>query len=96
MIKMTKDGRVICTGKHYSQFRAVLFAVQEASCARCGTGVALSSPLEWDSSFHVHHKNGRGMGGSKRDDTLEACEGLCGKCHREEHNGSRERQIQKI
>jgi len=84
-IKVTKDGRTIRTGKDYTQFRVAVFMNQTAECARCKTWTALSSPLEWDSSFHVHHTNGRGMGGSKRDDTLEACEGLCGKCHRKEH-----------
>lgn len=86
MIGTTKDGRVIRSGRDYSQFRRDLHFLQDALCARCLRYTLLGAWLEDDNSFHVHHTNGRGMGGSKRDDTLEACEGLCGKCHREEHN----------
>lgn len=86
MIKTTKDGRTILTGKDYTRFRSRLHEQSYDLCIRCGRRALLSVPLDWDNSFHVHHKNGRGMGGSKRDDTFESCEGLCGKCHREEHN----------
>jgi len=83
MIKTTKDGRTIRTGKDYTEFRGLVWTTQGGHCAKCARFTFLSHPLEWDSSFHNHHKNGRG--GGKRDDTLEACTGLCGKCHREEH-----------
>lgn len=86
MIRTTKDGRTIRTGKHYSQFRAQVFLSQNAECGHCGTGVALSSPPEWASSFHLHHKNGRGMGGGKRNDIPSEVEGLCRDCHQKEHH----------
>ena len=86
MIKTTKDGRTIREGKNYTIFRWQLWGNQDGICVRCFRDTSLSADLEDDRSFHVHHKNGRGMGGSKRDDTFEACTGLCGKCHREEHN----------
>ena len=66
-------------------FRVQLYTMQGAQCARCERYVSLSADLEDDQSFHLHHTNGRGMGGGKRDDTFEECEGLCSKCHRKEH-----------
>lgn len=89
-IKVTRDGRTIRTGRAYTQFRGTLYMQQDGICGQCGRLVYLSSPLEWDDSFHVHHKHGRGMGGSKRDDTFEECVGLCGDCHRKEHDGVRQ------
>lgn len=85
-IKVTKDGRTIRAGRDYSQLRRDLHFQQDARCVRCKRFTFLTAYIEQDNSFHVHHTNGRGMGGSKRDDTLEACEGLCGKCHRKEHH----------
>ena len=89
MIKTTKDGRTILTGRDYTRFRERLFALQAGMCDECRGYVSLLRELEDDHSFHVHHLNGRGMGGGKRDDTLEACIGLCGKCHREKHQPRR-------
>jgi hypothetical protein len=35
---------------------------------------------------HAHHKNGtRGLGGGKRDDSLENLDRLCSGCHSDEH-----------
>lgn len=84
-IKATKDGRVIRTGKAYTDFRAHMHRRQNCLCNRCGRYTSLTSDLMSDHSFHVHHRDGRGMGGSKRDDTFESCEGICGKDHRKEH-----------
>ena len=88
MIKTTKDRRTIREGKDYTLFRRELWARSLGICTRCFRNTSLSADLEDDGSFHVHHINGRGMGGSKRDDTFEACKGRCGACHREEHNQS--------
>jgi hypothetical protein len=85
MIKTTKDGRTILSGKDYTRFRSQLHEQSYGLCTQCHRRTLLTSPLDYDNSFHTHHKNGRGMGGSKRDDTVHSCEGLCGKCHREEH-----------
>ena len=77
----TKDGRIILEGQHYTQFRHDIWDSQNGRCIRCGRAV-LFDP-EW---FHVHHKNGRGMGGSKRNDIPSEVEGLCRNCHGKEHN----------
>ena len=77
-IKITKDGRTIRTGKDYTAFRYELYLAQAAKCARCPVRTSLGMEPMYDSSFHVHHVNGRGMGGGKRSDTFLACEGLCG------------------
>lgn len=86
MLRTTKDERTIRTGKDYTEFRYELHERQERACIKCSRHTFLAHPLEWDDSFHVHHVGGRGLGGSKRDDTFESCRGLCGKCHRKEHN----------
>lgn len=79
MIKTTKDGRTILTGRHYRMFRCRVIQAALLRCQRCGRGIDLDT-------MHVHHTRGRGMGGGKRDDTLQACKALCGDCHRKEHN----------
>lgn len=84
-VKVTKDNRVIRTGQAYTTFRADLHRRQNLRCANCGRTTSLTVDLEHDFSFHVDHKNGRGMGGSRRDDTFESCQGLCGRCHRDKH-----------
>jgi hypothetical protein len=86
VIKTTKDGRTIRKGASYTKFRVALHGLQCGACARCERMTSLTAPLEWDSSFHCHHVNGRGMGSSKRNDTAESCTGLCGSCHRKLHN----------
>ena len=85
-VKITKDGRTIRTGKDYTEFRYELWMVQEHVCINCNAVTSLTVHLMANNSFHVHHINGRGMGGSRRDDTFRACDGLCGSCHRKEHN----------
>jgi 5-methylcytosine-specific restriction endonuclease McrA len=85
-IRLTKDHRTIRTGKDYTAFRYEIYQRQGAQCAKCPRYTSLGMEPEYDSSFHVHHRNGRGMGGSKRNDSCEDCIGLCGSCHRQEHN----------
>jgi len=85
MREVTKDGRTILTGPDYTAFRKELFDQQRGRCFECGAWTNLEAPIEFDGAFHVHHKKGRGMGGSKRDDTMEACVGLCSVCHRKIH-----------
>jgi hypothetical protein len=81
-----KDGRIIRTGSSYTQFRLKLYCYQSGQCAKCEWATSLDADIMSDHAFHCHHKAGRGLGGSKRDDTFEACEGLCGRCHRKEHH----------
>ena len=89
MLKITKDGRTILTGRDYTAFRYKLWKSQRGNCKECGRVTSITADLESDWSFHVDHKAGRGMGGSRRDDTFEACQGLCGLHHREKHNQGR-------
>ena len=84
MIKVTKDGRTIRTAGDYTKFRKELYRYQNGECMECGRFTKLDVPIEYDNSFHTDHIRGRG--GGKRSDTLEACRGLCGKCHRAKHN----------
>jgi hypothetical protein len=80
MIWTTKDGRTIRDGKDYTEFRHDVWDAQEGRCLNCGRSVMFDP--EW---FQVHHKNGRGMGGSKRNDVPGAVAGLCTDCHRKQH-----------
>lgn len=86
VIKTTKDGRTIRSGKDYTKFRYDLHTLQGGKCVDCKRYTSLNADLAADWSFHTDHIKGRGMGGSKRDDTFDACAGRCGKCHRKKHN----------
>jgi hypothetical protein len=86
VIKKTKDGRTIRTGKDYTALRIMLYAYQEGACFQCKRNTALSAHELADWLFHVHHVKGRGMGGGKRDDSPDSCVGLCGSCHRSTHH----------
>ncbi len=85
MIKK-RGTRTIKTGRDYTAFRVGMWEHQSGQCRKCSKATMLDMPPFSDWSFHVHHKKGRGMGGGKRDDTMRACEGLCGSCHRGMHN----------
>lgn len=86
-VTVKKDGRTILTDKDYTNFRFKLWMSQDRSCARCKMLVSISEPYWRARSFHVHHKNGRGMGGGKRSDTFLACVGLCRDCHMKGEHG---------
>lgn len=49
---------------------------QGQGCAHCFKGIALAE-------MHLHHKDGRGLGGGKRNDLKTI--GLCEGCHQKEH-----------
>lgn len=96
MIRITKDGRTIRTGRDYTEFRREVYADQKGQCGdpKCdlaqqgGRVCSLMVPLEWDEAFHLNHLSGRG--GGKRDDVMfrngrQVCRGDCGKCHRVFH-----------
>lgn len=92
-IKITKDGRTIRTGAHYSRFRHSVYESQQGRCIgeRCGKLTSLVVPIEWGNSFHIAHRGSRGMGSSFRDDVVgpnkgQVEGGKCGSCHRREHN----------
>ena len=84
-ISVTKDGRTKLTGKHYTAFRYELWMAQNRKCIECGRVTDIQAELHRDDSFHTDHLNGRGLGGSKRDDTFKSCVGKCGRCHRIKH-----------
>lgn len=91
MISIKKDGRTIRTGRHYTEFRAEVFATQAGKCAnpKCGRPTCLEEDLASDWSFHLNHLQGRG--GGKRDDVMfrdgkQICRGECGACHRRFHH----------
>jgi len=84
-IVLKKDGRTILTGKHYTKLRESVWLSFAGRCVNCMRYVNLM-PCGTDADMHLHHKNGRGMGGSKRNDVIEECEALCAACHRKEHN----------
>lgn len=98
-IEISKDGRTKLTGKHYTEFRRWLWFQQESACLRCCALTSLHVDLEYDQSFHVSHRESRGMGGSFRDDVIgpnkgQVEGGICGRCHRFEHNQQEEVQSQ--
>ena len=74
-ISVTKDGRTKLTGKHYTAFRYELWMAQNRKCIECGRVTDIQAELHRDDSFHTDHLNGRGLGGSKRDDTFKSCVG---------------------
>lgn len=93
MIKVTKDGRTIRSGKDYTEFRKLVFHEQKGRCFTCGAWTNLEAPFEAAGSFHLNHLNGRrGLGGSKRNDVIidhkgiRQVQGDCGDCHRKYHN----------
>ena len=92
MIRVTKDGRTIRTGKDYMAFRRELFYAQVGRCmvTECGRCTFPLVDPEFDFSFHVSHRGSRGMGGAIRDDVVgpkrgQVEGGKCGKCHRKDH-----------
>lgn len=90
-IEIKKDGRTIRDGKDYTNFRRGMWEKQVGRCSNCRryTDLRVEPLVDW--SFNVHHIEGRGLGGSKRDDVVErngipVCTGVCGLCHKKEHN----------
>jgi hypothetical protein len=70
-------GRLVLSSYGYAKLKRQRWIEQGRCCARCP--IYLTSPAEG----HLHHPNGRGLGGGKRDD--RATELLCIGCHLEEH-----------
>lgn len=78
MRKITHDGRTILTNNDYRRFRTRIYDRCGGACELCTAGIRFED-------MEVHHKNGRGMGGSKRNDVPEAVLGICIPCHRRKH-----------
>jgi|SRR5579884_597154 len=68
-----RSGRVVLTGKKYSDNKRRQWEHQARCCARCPRVIV--DPRE----AHFHHTHGRGMGGGKRDDRKG--EVVCVECH---------------
>jgi hypothetical protein len=90
-IRVTKDGRTIREGAHYSDFRYMVWNLQAGRCIECSGPTDYYADLDRDYSFHLAHRGTRGMGSSFRDDVLgpkkgQVEGGKCGKHHRIEHN----------
>jgi hypothetical protein len=87
MIKTTKDGRTILSGQDYRDFKMQRLVVDKYHCSidpvmtddgpvtlGCGRFIGYCNA-------DLHHIDGRGMGGSKRDDTIAKTRALCRSCH---------------
>lgn len=89
MKKITKDGREVLTGKHWSERKEDCAALANYLCANCRRFTA------WQFG-DVHHKVKRGMGGGFRDDRLGNLTWLCRACHtRVELSGNRTKMVGK-
>jgi 5-methylcytosine-specific restriction endonuclease McrA len=84
-IRILKDGRVVRSGKDYTELRIAVFLRDKGRCIRCRKRVFLEQQgSDWD--MHLAHIHARKMGGGSRDDTKENTITLCAACHRREHN----------
>jgi hypothetical protein len=74
-----KEGLVKLSPAKYRKHKEVVWERQGRRCRKC------KAYLPDPKTAHLHHTDGRGMGGGKRDDrkTVLLCEG----CHVKEHEG---------
>lgn len=80
--KLTHDGRVLLSGKDYTANKIEFWSHQGERCAGCGRR------MDWR-EMHFHHFRGRGIGGSKRDDSDPRNQVLCPPCHAKEEEKKR-------
>jgi len=69
-------------GRHYTALKVFKYAQQDGICALPGCNQTMDP-----SNTHLHHINGRGMGGGKRDDRPETTELMHPICHMEGKHG---------
>lgn len=67
------SGQTKLSPAKYSKHKAELWERQNKRCKKCKT--YLADPAD----AHLHHLEGRGLGGGKRDDRKVAL--LCNSCH---------------
>ena len=82
MRKVTKDGRVILSFRHYAEFRREIYFRSEGRCeGRVGSTADMRCPHFFSSpaDMEIHHIHGRG--GGKRSDISEEVAALCHDCH---------------
>ena len=80
MKRVTKDGRLILTGRDWTEQKRRRWKLDNESCVGCGNEM----PFE---NTDCHHKRSRGMNGCYRDDNIDNLETKCGEvwgCHRKE------------
>jgi hypothetical protein len=78
-----KDGRLIETPRRYLITKRGMWAKQNQRCGKLGCNNYMPTPAHG----HRHHPGGRGMGGSKRDDSKTVL--WCIPCHEKEHENMR-------
>lgn len=73
-VKIMKDGRRVLSGIDYTNLKRDAFSLAQGACQICGGSV------RWDDCELDHYKDihgnpilSRGMGGSRRHDSLETC-----------------------
>jgi hypothetical protein len=67
--------RDICSPSAWERRRRFIAERAGDACHRCGRHCAYPDG-------DAHHEGGRGLGGGKRDDSVEGLEWLCRMCHR--------------
>jgi len=72
------EGREKLTPYQWRKRREELCTQAHGRCQRCTYPTTLSEG-------HAHHKERRGLGGGKRNDSLSNLEWLCQSCHIKEH-----------
>lgn len=70
IVKVLPDGREICSNsfagkREYRKRREFMYYRDNKTCCLCGLEICCAEEATFE------HKNGRGMGGSKRDDRVD-------------------------
>lgn len=78
-----KDGRRIESSREYSANKRSMWERQHRRCVRVRYGKVCNAFMPSPAYGHRHHPGGRGIGGSKRDDSKTVL--WCIECHLEEH-----------
>jgi hypothetical protein len=77
--RITKDGRLIESNSDYRKTKRQMWEGQLGICGKEDCNLYMPTPQDG----HRHHPGGRGMGGSKRDDSKTVL--WCELCHTKEH-----------
>ncbi len=80
--KVMPDGRERLSAADWKARKLEVYARDGGRCVVC------ERPIQFFEA-DVHHKKRRGMGGAKRDDSLDNLETLCHLCHVLEHEEER-------
>lgn len=83
MIRYTKDGRCIRTGADYTALRHERWLLDGRCCVGGGRHPIAFSEAQFHHLPRGKSNSGRGMGGSKRNDVVEAGETRCSYHHRQ-------------